>query len=34
MRDIPPADRAKLDLTAVHYAERGAIYRRGLRPIG
>ena len=34
MRDIPPADRANLDQTAVHYAERGAIYRLGLRPLG
>lgn len=34
MRDIPPADRANLDQTAVHYAERGAIYRLGLRALG
>ncbi len=34
MRDIPPADRANLDRTAVHYAERGAAYRLGLRALG
>ena len=30
MRDIPPADRANLDLIAVHYAERGQMFRTGL----
>ena len=34
MRDIPAADRANLDQTAVHYAERGAIYSAGLRSLG
>jgi carbonic anhydrase/acetyltransferase-like protein (isoleucine patch superfamily) len=33
MRDIPPADRANLDKTALHYAERGAAYRVGLRAV-
>jgi carbonic anhydrase/acetyltransferase-like protein (isoleucine patch superfamily) len=34
MRDIPAADRLKLDQTALHYAERGGIYRSGLRALG
>jgi carbonic anhydrase/acetyltransferase-like protein (isoleucine patch superfamily) len=34
MRDIPPADREQLDQIAVHYAERGAMFRTGLRALG
>lgn len=34
MRDIPAADRLKLDQTAIHYAAMGARYRAGLRAVG
>ena len=34
MRDIPPEERATLDAIAAHYAERAALYRDGLRPLG